>query len=182
MNESDDDLIARVKGGDIAAFEGIVKRYQDRIYNICVYMLKDRQKAQEAAQDVFVKAYGNLKDYQPRASLYTWLYRIAINTSIDYLRKFPPVPMDHGVLADLPCGDPSPERCLETRETTTLVQNALQKLPTELKTAIVLREIEGLAYEEIAAVLHVSVGTVKSRISRAREALRRLLREKSSTE
>jgi DNA-directed RNA polymerase specialized sigma24 family protein len=60
MNESDDDLIARVKGGDIAAFEGIVKRYQDRIYNICVYMLKDRQKAQEAAQDVFVKAYGNL--------------------------------------------------------------------------------------------------------------------------
>jgi len=177
MKENDDDLIARIKGGDMAAFEGLVKRYQDRIYNLCLYMLKNRQNAQEAAQDVFVKAYRSLKNFQPHSSLYTWLYRIATNTSIDYLRKSLPASADDGALADLMSSDPSPERCLEAREVTAVVQDALQELSPELRAAIVLREVEGLTYEEIAAVLHVSVGTVKSRISRARESLRRLLRK-----
>lgn len=177
MKENDDDLITRIKGGDIAAFEGLVKRYQDRIYNLCLYMLKNRQNAQEAAQDVFVKAYRNLKNFQPHSSLYTWLYRIATNTSIDYLRKSPPTSVDDSALTGLMSGNPSPERCMEEREATVMVQNALQELSPELRATIVLREMEGLTYTEIAAVLHISVGTVKSRVARARESLRRLLRK-----
>lgn len=180
MNKNDDDLIARIKSGDRTAFEAIVKRYQDRIYNLCLYMLKDRQNAQEAAQDVFVKAFRNLENFQPRASLYTWLYRISINTSIDHLRKLPSATAADGALTGLSSGAPSPERCLEAKETTAVVQNALQELSPELRAAIVLREMEGLAYDEIAATLHISIGTVKSRIARAREALHRLLREKWS--
>ena len=177
---ADDDLIARIKNGDQAAFEWIVKCHQDRIYNLCLYMLKNKQNAQEAAQDVFVKAFRSLGNFQPRSSLYTWLYRIAINTSIDHLRKTPSTPADDGALMNLKSDDPSPEGCLETKEATKVVQNALQELSPELRVAIVLREIEGLAYDEIAAALHISIGTVKSRIARAREMLRRLLREKLS--
>jgi RNA polymerase sigma-70 factor, ECF subfamily len=173
----DVDLIRRFKDGDRSAFEAIVLHYQDRIYNLCLYMLKDTEDAREAAQDAFIKAYRNLKDFQPRAALYTWLYRITVNTCLDYRRKTP-VEAFRGddVLGALASNEPSPERLTESRETADAIQRALQELSKELRVAIVLREIEGLSYEEIAEVLRISVGTVKSRIARAREALRTLLR------
>jgi RNA polymerase sigma-70 factor (ECF subfamily) len=172
------DLIERFKQGDPSAFEALVRKHQDRIYNICRYMLQDPQIAQDAAQDVFLKAYRALKDFRPDASLYSWIYRIAINTCLDYRRKsrreeFSGEPLT----GDLPSGEYSPHQLYESGEIRYSIQQALQKLPEKLRAAIVLREIEGLSYEEIAEVLHTSAGTVKSRISRAREQLRHLLRK-----
>jgi RNA polymerase sigma-70 factor (ECF subfamily) len=173
------DLIDRFKGGDLSVFEGLVRTYQDRIYNVCRYMIQDTHDAQDAAQEVFLKAYKSLGDFKPGASLYTWLYRIAINTCLDYKKKSRPEQMeDESVIDDLASTEPSPERRYQSKEIGLAIQVALRKLPEHLRAAIVLKEIEELPYEEIAEVLHTSVGTVKSRISRAREELRRLLQKK----
>jgi RNA polymerase sigma-70 factor (ECF subfamily) len=176
INESN--LIERFKKGDPSAFEAILLKHQDRIYNLCRYMLRDLQDAQDAAQDVFLKAYRGLEGFRPDASHYTWLYRIAVNTCLDYKRKsrreaFRSEPLTE----DLPSDEPFPEQLYESAEIHESMQLALQKLPEKLRAAIVLREIEELSYEEIAQVLHTSPGTVKSRISRAREQLRHLLRK-----
>jgi RNA polymerase sigma-70 factor (ECF subfamily) len=176
-NESD--LIERFKKGDPSAFEAVVLRHQDQIYNLCRYMLQDARDAQDAAQDVFLKAYKSLKDFRPESSLYTWLYRIALNTCLDYRRRYRREAFRKEPLAeDLPSDDRSPHQFYETTEITESVQISLRKLPEKLRAAIVLREIEALSYEEIAEVLHTSVGTVKSRISRARDQLRHLLKKK----
>jgi RNA polymerase sigma-70 factor (ECF subfamily) len=174
----DSDLTERFKKGDRSAFEALVHKYQDRVYNLCRYMLQDPQDAQDAAQDAFLKAYKALKDFTPGSSLYTWIYRIAVTTCLDYRRKsrreaFRREPLTQ----DLPSAEPLPEQVYESREIPQSIQIALQKLPEKLRAAIVLREIEELSYEEIAGVLHTSAGTVKSRISRAREQLRHLLKK-----
>jgi RNA polymerase sigma-70 factor, ECF subfamily len=175
INESD--LIERFKKGDPSAFEAILLRHQDRIYNLCRYMLQDPEDAQDAAQDIFLKAYRGLKDFRPDASLYTWLYRIAVNTCLDYRRKSRrEVFRSEPLTEDLESDKPFLEQLYESAKITKAIQLALQKLPEKLRAAIVLREIEGLSYEEVAEVLHTSVGTVKSRISRAREQLRHLLK------
>jgi len=176
INESD--LIERFKKGDPSAFEAILLRHQDRIYNLCRYMLHDPQNAQDAAQDVFLKAYRSLKDFRPDSALYTWLYRIAVNTCLDYMRKLRREAIKREPLTeDVPSDEPFPEQLYESGKITEALQLALQKLPEKLRMAIVLREIEDLSYEEIAEALHASTGTVKSRISRAREQLRHLLRK-----
>ncbi|HME45062.1 MAG TPA: sigma-70 family RNA polymerase sigma factor [Syntrophorhabdales bacterium] len=175
----DPDLINRFKDGDVSAFEELVRKHQDRIYNLCRYMVQDAQEAQDAAQDVFLKAYGSLKAFRPDASLYTWLYRIAVNTCLDYRRKARPEQTeDESVIDDLASTEPSPEQHYQSKEIGQTIQLALQKLPEQLRAAVVLKEIEDLSYEEIAKVLDTSIGTVKSRISRAREELRRLLQKK----
>ncbi|MEJ2723348.1 MAG: sigma-70 family RNA polymerase sigma factor [Deltaproteobacteria bacterium] len=179
MNSIDDsDLIGRFKRGDPSAFEAIVRKYQDRVYNLCRYMLRDPEDARDAAQDVFLKSYRAMKDLKPDSSLYRWIYRIALTTCIDYRRKsrreaFRNEPLPE----DLASGEHSPHRLYESKKITESVQTALQKLPEKLRAAIVLREIENLSYEEIAQVLNTSPGTVKSRISRAREQLRHLLKK-----
>jgi RNA polymerase sigma-70 factor (ECF subfamily) len=175
---SESDLIERFKKGGSSAFEAIVLRHQNRIYNLCRYMLQDPEDARDAAQDVFLKAYRGLKDFRPESSLYTWLYRIAVNTCLDYRRKsrreaFGNEPLTENLVSD----ERSPHQLYESGEIPESIQLTLQKLPEKLRAAIVLREIEELSYEEIAEVLHTSVGTVKSRISRAREQLRRLLKK-----
>lgn len=175
----DRDLLARSKA-DHAAFEQLVLRYQDRIYTLCRYMLRDTEDAQDAAQDAFLKAYAALGTFAPGASLSTWLYRIAVNTCLDYNKKSRPEPVDDDSAVDnLPSPQPSPERLSQSKETGRLIEGALGKLPGKLRAAIVLKEIEGLSYEEIAHTLATSVGTVKSRISRAREELRRLLQKEA---
>jgi len=179
ISNDNNDLIKRFKKRDTAAFEVLVRKYQDRVYNLCRYMLQDPQKAQDAAQDVFLKAYRGLKDFRPDFSIYTWLYRIAVNTCLDYKKKLRrEVSRSEPLAEDLPSDEPFPEQLYESREITATILLALQKLPKKLSATIVLREIEGLSYKEIADVLHTSVGTVKSRISRAREALRYLLQKK----
>ncbi|HKI48864.1 MAG TPA: sigma-70 family RNA polymerase sigma factor [Desulfobacteria bacterium] len=179
MTSTDEsNLIERFKQGDRSAFEELVRKFQDRIYNLCRYMLRDPQNAQDAAQDVFLKAYRALKDFRPDASFYTWIYRIAVTTCLDYRRKSHREALRSAPLTeDLPSNAPSPHQLYESREIAESIQIALQKLPDKLRAAIVLREIEGCSYEEIAQVLHASVGTVKSRIWRARNQLRRLLKK-----
>lgn len=169
-------MTKRFQDSDLKAFEELIRKYQDRVYNLCRYMVRDPQDAQDAAQDVFLKAYRGIREFRPEASLYTWLYRIAVNTCLDYKRKARRDALKNEPLPeDLPSTDPFPAELYESRENTEAIQAALQKLPQKLRAPIVLREIDGLSYEEIAEVLHASVGTVKSRISRGREELRRIL-------
>jgi RNA polymerase sigma-70 factor (ECF subfamily) len=178
---SDSELIARFKKGDPSAFEAVVLRYQDRIYNLCRYMLRDPRDVQDAAQDVFLKAYRALQDLRPDSSLYTWFYRIAVNTCLDYKRRSQREALRNEPLAeDLPSDEPFPEQRYESREITEAIQLALQKLPAKLRAVMVLREIEGCSYEEISQILRTSVGTVKSRISRSREQLRHLLKKNAA--
>jgi len=182
-NNSDElSVIKRFKKGEKAAFEELVLKYQDRIYNLCRHMLGNIHDAEDAAQDTFIKAYHNLDNFRHEASFYTWLYRIAVNTCLDYKKKpffgsfF--TKTDAGEFIDEPASDrPSPERLYESKQIGLALHNSIRKLPTKLRTAIVLKEIEGLSYEEIADILEVSIGTVKSRLSRAREELKTLLKK-----
>lgn len=175
----DEELVARFAGGDLSAFAEIVRKYQDRIYNLCCYMLADPDAAEDAAQESFLKAYGRLKGFRGESALYSWLYRIAVNTCLDEKRRVHEV-TDRTeatpAVDDLPASAPAADRLYQSKETGRAIQAALQKLPEGLRAAIVLKEIEGLSYEEIADALSISVGTVKSRISRAREELRHLLK------
>ena len=182
MNPQDENyLIQQFKGGDPSQFERIVLNYQDRIYNLCRYLLGNPQDAEDAAQEVFLKAYRKLKDFRPESSLYTWLYRIGVNTCLDHKRKFRPEPFkDQSLAEDLPSPEPSPERRYQSKEIGQAIQSAFEQLSKNSRAVIVLKEMEGLSYEEIAEVMGTSVGTVKSRISRTREELRRLLRKKSA--
>jgi RNA polymerase sigma-70 factor (ECF subfamily) len=184
MSESGGDLslIDRFKGGDKAAFEELVLKYQDRIYNLCRHMLGNSHDAEDAAQDTFLKAYQKLKDFRPEASFYTWLYRIAVNTCLDYRKRpffeslFKKSEVEEFI--DEPVSDwPSPEKLYESKQLGLALRKSLRKLSLKLRTVIILKEIEGLSYEEIAKVLDVSVGTVKSRISRAREELKQRLKK-----
>ena len=182
MNE-DLELISSFKRGDKSAFETIILNYQDRIYNLCRYMLANEHDAEDAAQDTFLKAYQSLNDFKPNASLYTWLYRIAVNTCIDYKRR----PFFESIFRRSDTGEekvieyastsPSPERLSESKQMGHALQKSLKKLSQKLRGVIILKEIEGLSYEEIAAVLDISIGTVKSRISRAREELKELMKD-----
>jgi RNA polymerase sigma-70 factor (ECF subfamily) len=182
-NSDDLPLIDRFKGGDQTAFEEIVLKYQDRIYNLCRYMLGNTHDAQDAAQDTFIKAYQNLKKFKPESSLYTWLYRIAVNTCLDYKKRpffaslFRSSDEREEFIVEYPSDEPSPERLYESKQIGDVVQRSLKHLSPKLRTVIILKEIEGLSYEGIAEVLEVSVGTVKSRISRAREELRELIKK-----
>lgn len=169
----DINLIIRFKDGDLSAFEELVWKNEDRIYNLCRYMLRDISDAQDAAQDTFIKAYKGLKDFHPEASLSTWLYRIAVNTCLDHRKKYRRDPLNGEILSeDLQSPEPSPEGRYHEKKSTEELRAALRNLPEKLRSAIVLREVEGLSYEEIAVVLDISVGTVKSRIARARDELR----------
>jgi len=183
MSEKSDDLqiLKRFNNGDISAFEEIVLKYQDRIYNLCRHMLVNAHDAEDAAQDTFLKAYQKLKDFKPEASLYTWLYRIAANTCLDYKRRpfleslFKKSDESEEFVEEPSSDWPSPERLYESKQIGLALHKSIRKLTTKLRTAIMLKEIDGLSYDEIADVLEVSIGTVKSRISRARDELKKLL-------
>jgi RNA polymerase sigma-70 factor, ECF subfamily len=185
MSESDGDLslIARFKDGDSTAFEEIVLKNQDRIYNLCRHMLGNTHEAEDAAQDTFIKAYKNLNNFRPEASFYAWLYRIAVNTCLDYKKRpffeslFRKSDEGEEYITEAVSKEPTPEKLYESKQLGLALRKSLGKLSIKLRTAIILKEIEGLSYEEIAEVLDVSIGTVKSRISRAREELKALMKK-----
>jgi len=174
-------LIKNFQQGDTSAFGEIVLRYQDRIYNLCRHMLGNAHDAEDAAQDVFLKAYQALPRFQPDASLYTWLYRIATNTCIDYRKKpiFESLFGDSGegerLVHDRASDAPSPEKLYQSKQIGRALQESLEKLSPKLRAIIILKEIEELSYEEIVDTLEISMGTVKSRIARAREELQKLM-------
>ena len=184
MQDTDDiNLIDRFKKGDTSAFGTIVVKYQDKVYNLCRHLLGNAHDAEDAAQDVFLKAYQALPRFQPDASLYTWLYRIATNTCIDHLRKpiFESLFGDSGegerLIHDLVSDAPSPEKLYQAKEIDNALQMCLKKLSPKLRAIIVLKEVEELSYEEMAETLGISMGTVKSRIARAREDLQKCMKK-----
>ena len=173
-------LVQRVKQGDRSAFDLLVAKYQHKILNLIMRYVKDPSEAMDVAQEAFLKAYRAMPAFRGDSAFYTWMYRIAINTAKNHLvaAKRRPINLDFELLdsegfepfAALRDGD-SPEHLALTDEIGEVINKAIADLPDELRTAILLREIEGMTYEEIAQAMDCPVGTVRSRIFRAREAI-----------
>ena len=183
--DSDAKLVEMVQRGDKAAFNVLVLRYQHRVLKLVTRYLRDPVEAEDIAQEAFIKAYRALPAFRGDSAFYTWLYRIAANTAknvlvssrrrlVDYNLDMQD-PEDYAAQVLLRDSD-TPEGMLLTEEIRQTVTEAMQNLPDDLREAITLRELEGLSYEEIAAVMECPVGTVRSRIFRAREAIDKKLR------
>lgn len=174
------ELVRRVQQGERAAFDLLVHKYQHRIAHLVSRYIRDPSEVEDVVQEAFIKAYRGLARFRGESAFYTWLYRIAINTAKNHLvssgRRVPDQGVDateaeqYDAGALLRDGD-TPERTLLTKEIEGTVYRAIEGLPDELREAITLREMEGLSYEEIAAVMDCPIGTVRSRIFRAREAI-----------
>jgi RNA polymerase sigma-70 factor (ECF subfamily) len=176
----DEDLVLRVQRGDKSAFDFLVIKYQHKIIQLVNRYVKDPSEAQDVAQEAFIKAYRALGNFRGDSAFYTWLYRIAINTAKNYLVSRSRRSADYQVdvqdaeaLENAPQlqGMETPERLLLNQEIIDTIKTAIDKLPEEMRTAIMLREFEGMSYEEIAVAMDCPVGTVRSRIFRAREAI-----------
>ncbi len=177
---SDAQLVERVQRGDKRAFDLLVVKYQHKVLKLIGRLISNPTEAEDVAQDAFIKAYRALKSFRGDSAFYTWLYRIAINTAKNALVSKGRRPADfnldmqdpeqYEMQARLREGD-TPEGLLLTEEIRQTVQLAMQDLPEDLRTAISLRELDGLSYEEIAEAMDCPVGTVRSRIFRAREAI-----------
>jgi RNA polymerase sigma-70 factor (ECF subfamily) len=191
MNAADADalLIERVKQGDMRAFEMLVVKYQRRIERLIGRMVRDADLVQDIAQETFIRAYRAIPQFRGESAFYTWLYRIAVNTAkkaLVELKRDPVISESAYVLADE--GDETsrvenelsdsdtPEAVMATKEIAATVNAAIDALSEDLRQAITLREIEGLSYEEIAEAMNCPIGTVRSRIFRAREAIAERLR------
>ncbi|MEJ0084367.1 MAG: RNA polymerase sigma factor RpoE [Pseudomonadota bacterium] len=186
-SESDLVLVRRVQRGDKSAFDLLVRKYQHKVVKLVLRYVRNPAEAEDIAQEAFIKAYRALPQFRGDSAFYTWMYRIAINTAKNSLasRDRSPIRYDldltdpeesHSVQTRLQDPD-TPEGMALTEEIRLIVNSAIDALPEELKTAIVLRELDGLSYEEIAAAMECPVGTVRSRIFRAREAIDKRLRE-----
>lgn len=188
MSERDVDakLVARVQAGDKAAFDLLVLKYQRKILRLLSRMLRDQSEIEDVMQEAFIKAYRALPQFRGDSAFYTWLYRIAINTARNWMASQSRRPSSPGLPQsedgetfdeiDNLTDNNTPESLLASREIAESVNESIQALPEELRTAIVLREIEGLSYEEIAQAMGCPIGTVRSRIFRAREAIAAKLR------
>ena len=183
--DSDQQLVERVQRGDKTAFDLLVRKYQHKIVKLVTRYVHDSTEAQDVAQEAFIKAYRAIHGFRGDSAFYTWLYRIAINTAKNHLVAEGRRPLEHGMdLQDPEQYDmqarlrdmDTPERLLLTDEIQNTVEQAIAELPEDLRTAIVLREIEGMSYEQIAEAMSCPVGTVRSRIFRAREAIDAKLR------
>ena len=178
-------LVARVQNGEKSAFDLLVRKYQHKVAKLISRYLSDRAEVEDITQEVFIKAYRGLGGFRGDSAFYTWLYRIAVNTAKNYLesqgRRPPSADIEiegaellEGVngLRDLG----TPERNLLTDEIADTVNRVIGGLPADLRMAITLRDLDGLSYEEIAHVMECPIGTVRSRIFRAREAIDKELR------
>tara|TARA_B100000700_G_scaffold319747_1_gene415576 strand:- start:3 stop:617 length:615 start_codon:yes stop_codon:yes gene_type:complete len=193
MNKKDKDsdlaLVRRVKKGDYAAFDLLVLKYQSRVIAISIKYVKDVQLAEDIAQESFFKAYKSIGTFREESAFYTWLYRIAANTAINYLssKKRKSELLESEVsnkegeaidAFDLPGGD-SPEDILAANSLREEIFKGMSNLPEEIRTAVTLREFEGLSYEEIASIIDCPLGTVRSRIFRGRELLQKTISEEN---
>lgn len=176
----DSELVKRVQEGDKSAFDMLVKKYQHKIMNLISRYVRDSHEVADISQEAFIKAYRALPGFRGDSAFYTWLYRIAINTAKNYLvsqgRRPPGSDIDSVDAEQYEGGDAlrdtgSPERIMFRDEIRTIIFRTIDELPEDLRTAITLREMDGLSYEEIAEVMDCPVGTVRSRIFRARDAV-----------
>jgi len=184
--EIDQQLVERVQAGDKHAFDLLVIKYQRKLARLLSQFIRDSAEVEDVTQEAFIKAYRALPSFRGDSAFYTWLYRIGINTAKNFLvsqgRKLPTLQgfenedgddfEDSGLLKEMN----TPESELMSQQIAQTVNQTLDSLPEELRTAIVLREIDGLSYEEIANIMNCPIGTVRSRIFRAREAISEQLR------
>ncbi len=178
--EADHELVLKVQQGDKSAFDLLVIKYQHRIIQLVNRYIKDPSEAQDVAQEAFIKAYRALGNFRGDSAFYTWLYRISINTAKNYLVSRNRRHSDYHVdvqdaeqVGNAPQlqGMETPDELLQNDEIISVINAAIEQLPEDMKTAIILREFEGMSYEEIAQAMECPVGTVRSRIFRAREAI-----------
>jgi len=181
----DQELVARVQRGDKKAFDMLVLKYQQKIANLISRYIYDQHEVLDVTQEAFIKAYRALPNFRGESAFYTWLYRIAINTAKNYLvaqgRRPPTDDVEAETAEQMDVGvrlkeSGTPENHLLRDEISATVQRAIDELPEDLRTAIILRELEGMSYEEIANAMSCPVGTVRSRIFRAREAIDKRLK------
>lgn len=179
-NDVDQQLVERVQKGDKRAFDLLVLKYQHKIFAVISRFIRDHAEVQDVAQDAFIKAYRALPNFRGESAFYTWMYRIAINTAKNYLvarnRRPPASDLDVDDAEFFAGNDAmhemnTPERNLLRDELQAVIDQAFRDLPDDLRMAVTLREIDGLSYEEIAEAMDCPIGTVRSRIFRAREAI-----------
>ncbi len=184
---SEKELINLLKAGDRDAFNRLIEEYQSKVYNIAMGMLSDPDDALDAAQEVFINVYKSISSFKENSSLSTWIYRVCANVCKDFLRKRMRRP---GIVSidsqddedtepiEITDNTHSPEQIWEKEELKNLVRSEMDKLSPEYKEVLLLCDIEGLSYDEISLILKCPVGTVKSRLNRARQALRKKISEK----
>lgn len=184
MDFNEQKLIHRLKKGDNAAYEELIAMNEKKIYNLAYKMLGNREDAEDALQETFLKAFSAINGFKGNSKISTWLHSIASNVCMDILRKRHPelfLSIDDNdddtrdLLAEIPDLSPLPEELLIKAELRNVVNEALQKLPAEARDILLLREISGLSYAEISAAKNLEEGTVKSRIFRARKKLAEIL-------
>jgi RNA polymerase sigma-70 factor (ECF subfamily) len=184
VEQTDLELVRRAQRGERGAFDLLVLRYQHKVVKLVARLLRDPTEAEDVAQEAFVKAYRALGSFRGDSAFYTWLYRIAVNTGRNAMASRRRRPLDYEAdLSETEQADvdsrlrhsDTPEAAVLSEEIHATVNHAVAALPEDLRTAIILREVEGLSYEEIAAAMDCPVGTVRSRIFRAREAIDRSL-------
>ncbi|HET9530123.1 MAG TPA: sigma-70 family RNA polymerase sigma factor [Blastocatellia bacterium] len=187
---SEERLIARLRANDLEAFEELVNHFERSVYSLCFRLLGDSEDARDAAQETFLKVYRGLSTFRGESGLKTWVYRIAINQAMNQQRWWRRRHRDETVSLDLSRGETettlastlpgklaSPEQMAIASERERRIMSALAEIKQEYRVALVLREIEELSYEEIAETLMISIGTVKSRIARGREEMRRRIKD-----
>jgi RNA polymerase sigma-70 factor (ECF subfamily) len=190
LSERDADqlLVDRVKSGDQQAFNLLVRKYERKVFRLISRLVRDPAEVEDVAQEAFIKAYRALPQFRGDSAFYTWLYRIAVNTAKNHLvaQGRRPIPLSDTLSEDedgesfgredVVSDNQTPDAELLSRQIAETVNRAIEALPQDLRTAVTLREIEGLSYEEIAEAMNCPIGTVRSRIFRAREAIAQQLR------
>ncbi len=184
--EIDQQLVSRAQRGDKVAFELLVNKYERKLQRLLSRLVRDPAEVEDVTQEAFIQAYRALPTFRGESAFYTWLYRIGINTAKNYLtaqgRKAPatvdidPEDAEAASENELARDSSTPEQEMMSRQVAETVNAAMDALPEELRSAIMLREIEGMSYDEIAAIMNCPIGTVRSRIFRAREAIADQLR------
>ena len=186
MKEMEKLLVAKSKKGNLDAFEELISAYERKAYNIAYRMMGNEEDAKDMAQEAFIKIYKSIQNFREESSFSTWLYRIVTNVCLDELRKRKKdklVPLELSIetekgtaIVELSAERETPEDIYERVEKRHLIQNSISSLGEDYKTVIILRDIQGFGYEEIATMLNCSLGTIKSRINRARNLLKEKLR------
>lgn len=183
MHASELELVKRCQRGDLSAFDQLMVLYEKKVYSLCFRMSGNADDAADLAQEIFLKVFRALPSFKGQSSFSTWLFRIATNTCLDQKRRLAgkpqvssldkPLATEEGELEiTLPGNEPDPQDLAVQSELQQEIQQLLGKLPKDMRIALVLRDLEGYSYEEIAELLNISLGTVKSRINRARSRLR----------
>ena len=188
MSDNEKYLLERAKSGEVEAFERLIEGYQKKVFNIALRMIGNYDDASELAQEVFIKVYKSIRSFKEESSFSTWIYKITSNVCLDEIRKRKnkkvvylddDVKLEDGeVRHQIEDDSPSPEALLERKEIKRVVKEAIQSLSEEHRLVIVMRDLQGMSYEEIGKIVKCPEGTVKSRINRARQALKEILKRK----